>query len=592
MNSNQRLGMLRNRMAEYRLDGYIITNSDPHFSEYLPEHYKEIRWLTGFTGSNALVLVTNNEALMWTDGRYFIQAEKQLEGSEFKMVKMATKGYPNLFQAIKKLLPEGRRLGLDSNIVSQGTYEKIKKACDEKEIELVGEHDIISEIWSDRPEPEYEMPFIHDIKYAGKTPAEKLVDLRERMEKLKGDVTIITSLEDIAWLYNIRGFDVKNNPVVTSYGLISQSEAVLFIDYERLSIEMLEHLHSNGIDYLDYEEIFARVNNLKDQKIIIDKDNTSRRVYELIDDTNEIINHRNLTTDLKAIKNEVEIKNQKNAYIKDGVALTKFIYWLKHHEDLKSENEYTVGEKLEEFRRELEDYVMPSFDTISAYKENGALMHYKAEIDDNKTLDNEGFLLVDSGGQYYDGTTDTTRTIVLGDLTEEEKTDFTLVLKGHLDLFNTIFLEGATGHALDAITRRPIWKHLMDYKSGTGHGVGYFLGVHEGPQNISTVAKGVPLKPGMVVTIEPGIYKEGKHGIRTENVALVVDAGEGPDGNFYKFEAISFVPIDREAIIPELLNDEEIEVLNEYHKMVFEKLNKYLDEKETKWLKEVTEPIK
>lgn len=592
MNSNQRLGMLRNRMAEYRLDGYIVTNSDPHFSEYLPENYREIRWLTGFTGSNALVFVTNNEALMWTDGRYFIQAEKQLEGSEFQMVKMATKGHPNLFQAIKKLLPNGRRIGLDANIASQGTYERLKKVCDEKDIELVGEHDIISEIWTDRPEPEYEMPFIHDIKYAGKTPAEKLTDLREKMEKLGGDVTIITTLEDIAWLYNIRGFDVKNNPVVTSYALVTQSEAELFINYERLSIEMLEHLHSNGVDYQDYNEIFARVNNLKDKKVIIDKNNTSRKIYELIDDSNEIINHRNITTDLKAIKNEVEIKNQKWAYIKDGVALTKFIYWLKHHKDLKSENEYTVGEKLEEFRKELEDYVMPSFDTISAYKENGALMHYKAEKDDNKTLDNEGFLLVDSGGQYYDGTTDTTRTIVLGELTEEEKTDFTLVLKGHLDLFNTIFLEGATGHALDAITRRPIWKHLMDYKSGTGHGVGFFLGVHEGPHNISTGANGVALKPGMVVTIEPGIYKEGKHGIRTENVALVVDGGEAPDGTFYKFEPISFVPIDRDAIIPELLNDEEIEVLNEYHKMVYEKLNKYLDEKETKWLKEVTEPIK
>lgn len=591
MNSNEKLGKMRNRMAEYRLDGYIVTNADPHFSEYLPEHYKEIRWLTGFTGSNALVFITNNEALMWTDGRYFIQAEKQLKDTDFKMVKMATKGHPNLYQAIKKLLPEGRRIGLDPNIVSQGTFEKIKKTCDEKNIEIVEEYDIISEIWTDRKIEKQEMPFIHDIKYAGKTPKEKLEDLRKKMDKLNGDVTVISTLEDIAWLYNIRGFDVKNNPVVTSYALVSKDEAILFIDENRLSIEIVEHLQKNGVDYLDYSEIFAAVNNLKNKNIILDKNNTSRKVFKLIDDSNEIINHINLTTELKAVKNDVEIKNQKYAYIKDGVALTKFIYWLKHHENLREENEYTAGEKLEDYRKEQEDYVMPSFDTIAAYKENGALMHYKAEKDDNKDLDNEGFLLVDSGGQYLDGTTDTTRTIVLGDLSDEEKRDFTLVLKGHLKLLNTIFLEGATGHALDAICRRPIWKELMDFKSGTGHGVGYFLGVHEGPQNISTVAKGAKLEEGMVVTIEPGIYKEGKHGIRTENVALVVDAGEAPDGQFFKFDVISFVPIDREAIVVELLDEEELEVLNNYHKMVYENLKDKLSDKESQWLKEVTEPL-
>lgn len=577
-------------MAEYRLDGYIVGNSDPHFSEYLPMEYKEIQWLTGFTGSNALVFVTHNDAFLWTDGRYFVQAEKELAGSEFQMVKMATKGNPTLKELITKLLPEGRKIGINSINTSQDFFEDIKKTCDEKGIDIVEDYDLLSEIWQDRPREEMEFPFIHELKYAGLTTKEKIELVREKLKEKDGDVTIITTLEDVAWLFNIRGYDVKNNPVVTAYGLVDEKEAILFIEKERLSMELLEHLQENGVDYLGYDEIFAKVNILNNKRIYLDKKNTGRSVYKLIDESNKVIDGINITTELKAIKNHVEISNQKNAYIKDGVALTKFIYWLKNNANIEKETEYSVGEKLETFRRAQKEYKMPSFDTIAAYKENGAMMHYKAETN-SKNLQKESFLLVDSGGQYLDGTTDVTRTIAMGKLTDEEIRDFTLVLKGHLNLLNTIFLEGTTGHALDAISRRPIWANRMDYKSGTGHGVGYFLGVHEGPQNISRVFRNAELKPGMIVTVEPGIYKTGKYGIRTENVALVVEDEDTEDGQFFRFEILSYVPIDRDAIDSSLLNEEEKAVLNEYHKKVFDKLTRFLTREESQWLEEVTQPV-
>lgn len=591
MDVNQKLGMLRNLMAEYRLDAYVVSNSDPHFSEYLPDRYRQIKWLTNFSGSNALVLVTNDQALIWTDGRYFVQCQKEIAGSDFEMMKMATPGYPNIFKTIEKLLPEGRRLGVDRNILSQSDYESYEKICKTRGIDLVDDYDLITELWTDRPEIKKDPAFIHELKYTGLSAKEKINDLREKFDEEEVDGTIISSLADIAWLYNLRGSDIANNPVVTAYAYVDKKSAILFIEEEKLSMEVLDHLKENDIDYLKYSEVFAKANNLRNMTLALDKKTTARSIFKVLDPSVKVKDITDLTTMLKAIKNDVEIKNQKHAYIKDGVALTKFIYWLKHHENIESEDEYTVGEKLEEFRKAQDLYVEPSFSTISAYKENAAMMHYKAEKDSAKKLGKEGFLLVDSGGQYYDGTTDTTRTIVLGKLTDEEKKDFTLTLKGHMDLMTTIFLQGTTGFALDAICRRPLWQNKSDYKCGTGHGVGYFLGVHEGPQSISPRPGGAALEPGMVVTIEPGVYKEGKHGIRTENVVLVVEDGETLDGKFLKFECMSFVPIDLEAIDPSLLNDLDKKIINDYHKEVYEKISKYLTREESDWLKEVTKAI-
>ncbi|MDO5028628.1 MAG: aminopeptidase P family protein [Bacillota bacterium] len=591
MDANKKLGMLRNLMAEYRLDAYVVSNADPHFSEYLPERYRQIRWLTNFSGSNALVLVTNDQALLWTDGRYFVQAEKEIAGSEFKMMKMATPGYPNIYQMIGKLLPEGRRLGVDRAILSQADYEKYEEISNKNGIDLVDDHDLISEIWTDRPEITKNPAYVHDLKFAGKSAQEKIQELRDLLKEAGAQGTIISSLVDVAWLYNIRGTDIANNPVVTAYAYVDQTSANIFIDEEKLSLEILDHFKENGVDYLKYSEVFAKANNLRNMTLLLDKKTSARSIFKVLDDSVKVIDSIDLTTKLKAIKNDLEIKNQKHAYIKDGVALTKFIYWLKHHENIETEDEYTVGEKLEEFRKAQEYYVEPSFDTIAAYKENAAMMHYKASQAGAKKLAREGFLLVDSGGQYYDGTTDTTRTIALGDLSDEEKKDFTLTLKGHMDLMNTVFLQGTTGFALDAICRRPLWLNRSDYKSGTGHGVGFFLGVHEGPQSISPRPGGAALETSMVVTIEPGVYKEGKHGIRTENVAIVVEDEKNLDGQFLSFECMSFVPIDIDAIDPSLLNDQDKKYINDYHKAVYEKISDYLTREEAAWLKEVTRAI-
>lgn len=577
-------------MEEKNLDGYIVDSSDPHFSEYLPEQFKDRQWLTGFTGSNGIALVSKDAAYLWTDGRYFIQAENQLEGTGIELMKMATPGYPSLYEFVEKNFEKGSRLGVNPISTSVTSYKKLKEICERKEIILETEFDLLKDIWTDRPEAVNELAFVHGREYAGLSPEEKISIVRKRMKEDNIDVTIITALEDVAWLYNIRGFDIECNPYIISFALVDEENANIYVDFEKISIEMQEHFKSSDIETYKYEEISAAVNNLKNQNILINESKTSIALYNLIDSSNNIINSENIATIIKAEKNPVEIENQKWAYIKDGVALTKFIYWLKTQADIENETETTVAEKLESFRKEQDHYIMPSFGTISAYGSNAAMMHY-SDNGNGVNLERKGLYLVDSGGQYLDGTTDITRTIALGDLTEEEKRDFTLVLMGHMKLVGTKFLEGATGHSLDAICRRPLWNNLIDYKCGTGHGVGYFLGVHEGPQRISTVSGDAALRPGMIVTIEPGVYRAGKHGIRTENVVLVKEAGESFDGTFYEFDMLSYAPIDRDAINPELLDAETIKLLNDYHKDVFYNISPYLEKDEKEWLKEVTKEI-
>lgn len=590
MDTNQKIALLRTEMAKYRLDAYIINSADPHQSEYLPENYKERQWLTGFTGSQGTAVVTNDNALLWTDGRYFIQAEKQIENSEFKLMKMMTPGYPTISEYLTKALPTGKRVGINPKTTSEAAFEELKEKLEKVGVELVDEYDLLGEMWTDRPSTDKKTAYLHDVEFTGLSSKEKLEIVREKLREKGADATIFTTLDDICWLYNIRGFDIENNPVVTSYAIVDMEYAYLFIDFEKLSIEVNENLIENGVDTETYEAIYSHMNLFRGKKILLDKNKTSRELYRLIDARNEIINSTDITTELKAVKSEHEIKMQKNAYLKDGVALTKFIYWMKHTDE--EIDELIAADKLESFRKKEEHYVMPSFDTISAYGENAAMMHYRATADSFSRIQKKGLYLVDSGGQYLDGTTDITRTIALGKLTDEEKTDFTLVLKAHLDLLGTVFLEGTTGYALDIIARRPIWKHRMDYKSGTGHGVGFMLGVHEGPHRIAQKYNDVAMVEGMIVTIEPGIYKAGKHGIRTENVVVVKKDEDTTDGQFYRFEYLSLAPIDIDAINIEMLTEEEIELLNKYHRDVFLKLQPYMTMEEKAWLREVTNPIK
>lgn len=592
MNINERINNLRNLMKDRGITAYIIPTYDPHQSEYLADHYKTRAWISGFTGSAGTVIVTGKEAILWTDGRYFIQAEKQLAGSEVKLFKMGIPGFPTYIEWIKDNLKEGDSLGFDGKIFPQSDVKKLEKSMGGKNIKFIDEYDLVGEIWTDRPKVPKSKAFVHDVKYTGKTPREKIEEVRKEMDKKGAEYFLLGSLDDIAWVYNIRGRDVACNPVVISYALISQDKAWLFVDKEKIDESVESYLKENGIKVEDYEKVIDYVKNIeKKSKVFLDPARTNRWIYKAIPEDCKVIEGTNITTELKGIKNGVEIENQKNAYVKDGVAMVKFLYWLDENIGKTKITEISATEKLEEFRREQEGFIEPSFDTIAAYKENAAMMHYKADANSNYELKREKMFLVDSGGQYYDGTTDITRTIVLGEITEEEKRDFTLTLKGHINLINSIFLYGATGSNLDVLARYPLWQEGIDYKCGTGHGVGFLLNVHEGPHRISPMPNNVKLEKGMVVTIEPGVYRAGKHGIRIENVAVVEEDIETESGQFMRFETLSFCPIDLEGIDVELLTYKERKWLNDYHEEVYNKLSPYLNDKEKEWLRKETRNI-
>ncbi|MBU5428045.1 aminopeptidase P family protein [Tissierella pigra] len=592
MTINERLKELRKLMSEKGINAYIVNTGDPHQSEYVADYYKGRIWISGFTGSAGTVVITQDEAILWTDGRYFIQAEKELEGSEYKLFKMRIPGYPTYSQWLNEKLKDGDTLGFDGEVFSQSSVESLEKEFEGKDIKFIDEYDLVGEIWEDRPSIPKGEAFIHEVKYTGKTGKEKIEEVRKEMEKQNIDYVLIGSLDDIAWIYNIRGKDVLNNPVVISYGIISKDEAYLFVDKEKINSEVKTFLGENNVQIAAYEEIIDYIKSLdKNSKIYLDKNRINRWIYKSIPSECTIESGIDITTKLKGIKNPTEIENQKNAYIKDGVALVKFLYWLDKNVGSTYITEYSAQEKLLEFRKEQEGFIEPSFGSISAYKANAAMMHYSADEDSSSEIKKEGLYLIDSGGQYFDGTTDITRTAVMGPITEEEKRDFTLTLKAHINLGNARFLYGATGHSLDVLSRYPLWQEGIDYKCGTGHGVGFLLNVHEGPHGFAMVSNTVVLEKGMIITIEPGVYKEGSHGIRIENVVVVEEDIKTDSGQFMKFDTISFVPIDLEGIDVSLLSESERLWLNEYHKEVYNNLSSYLTEEEKAWLKEETKNI-
>ncbi len=592
MKIDQKIKSLRKVMKEKGIDAYIANTGDPHQSEYIAEHYKSRIWISGFTGSAGTVVITQDEAILWADGRYFIQAEDELKATEYKIMKMGIPGYPTYIQWLKNTLNKGDTLGFNGKVFAQSEVEKIKNKFKGKDIKINDQHDLFYEIWKDRPALPLKDAFIHELKYTGKTSEEKIEEVRNEMKKNAIDYTLIGSLDDIAWLYNIRGKDISHSPVVLSYGLISMNKAYLFVDSEKINKEVELFLKENKIEIKDYNEIIEYVEDIEDgSRILLDKERINRWIYKSIPSKTKIFNEMDITTKLKGRKNPTEIKNQKNAYIKDGLAITKFLYWLDQNMGEIEISEISAADKLLEFRKEQEGFIEPSFNTISAYKENAAMMHYAASEESNAILKKEGLYLVDSGGQYFDGTTDTTRTIALGKISEEEKRDFTLTLKGLINLGSARFLYGATGHSLDVLARYPLWQEGIDYKCGTGHGIGYLLNVHEGPHRIAPIVNKIVLEDGMVVSIEPGVYKSGSHGIRIENVVIVEKDIKTESGQFMKFETLSFVPIDLNAIDKNLLLENEIDWLNKYHEEVYEKLSIYLSEEEKSWLKEKTKEI-
>jgi len=592
MDVKKRIEKLRSLMKENKIDAYIIPSFDAHQSEYVADHWKSRQWISGFTGSAGTVVITLDDAGLWTDGRYYIQAEKQLEGSGIRLFKMADIGVPSYTEWLKNTLKKGSTVGFDGSVFSVDLFKGMEKSFKSKNIDKKIEKDLIDEIWEDRPEIPKELVFLHGIKYAGKSRVEKLNKVRANMSTKGANYYLLTSLDDIAWLLNIRGNDVPNNPVVISNVLVGEDKCYLFVDGSKVTNDIRLELENDGIEIKGYNEIHQILNQLSiDDSIIFDANKTSISMYNSINTDTTKLEEPNITTALKAIKNEVEIENLRNCQVSDGLAMVKFIKWLKESVTREKITEISAQEMLESFRRQQDLFVEPSFDTIAGYKDHAAMMHYKANKETQYTLKDEGFFLVDSGGQYFDGTTDTTRTIVLGKLTEEEKRDFTLVLKGHSALSSVKFLEGATGSSLDVLARQPIWEYGLDYKCGTGHGVGFFLNVHEGPQGFRKEPNSVKLEKGMVITNEPGIYKEGKHGVRTENIMLVVEEEKTEFGQFMSFEAITYCPIDLDAIDKDMLTDKEKQWLNDYHKMVYKRLSPYLDDEHKTWLKKETREI-
>ena len=592
MNIRDRVEKLRQLMKENQMDAYIIPSFDAHQSEYVAEHWKCRQWISGFTGSAGTVVITLEDAGLWTDGRYYIQAEKQLEDSGIRLFRMMDPGVPFYSEWLTDVLKEESIVGFDGNVFSINMVKKMEKDLKAKSIELKMNQDLIGDLWKDRPEIPKGPMFTHEVKYAGKSRVEKLNEVREEMKNKGANYYILTSLDDIAWLLNIRGADVPNNPVVIANVIVAEHKCYLFIDSCKVPHLVKLELETEGIELKANHEIQTFLENLSGgDAIILDTNKTNINLYNAINSNTKKIESPNITTNLKAIKNEVEIKNLKWCEIKDGLAMVKFIKWLKSAVDKEEITEITAEERLEDFRSGQEGFVGPSFDTIAGYKEHAAMMHYKANKYNQFTLKNEGLFLIDSGGQYYDGTTDITRTIVLGKLTDEQKRDFTLVLKGFIALSSVKYLYGATGSNLDVLARQPIWQYGMDYKCGTGHGVGFFLNVHEGPQSIRNDNNNVILEKSMIITNEPGIYLEGKYGIRIENMMLVVEDEKTEFGQFMKFEAITYCPIDLAGINKEMLTESEMKWLNNYHQEVYTKLVPYLNEEERVWLREETREI-
>lgn len=593
----ERLSALRSEMKKRRIDIYVVPTSDFHESEYVGAHFKARRFITGFTGSAGTAVITMTEAGLWTDGRYFVQAENQLKDSTVTLFRMGEEGVPEVDQFIKDKLPEGGCLGFDGRVINGAWGKRLQKIADEKNASMHVAEDLIDLIWADRPALPKEPLFLLEEKYTGKSTAEKIADLRAKMKDEGTDTHILTSLYDIAWLLNIRGGDIDSVPVVLSYLVLTEQDCIWFLQEEVIDGTIRSYLDVNRITVMPYDSIYEYVTKIaQDAAVLMNCATVNYRICSSLNPAVRVVDKPNPTELMKAIKNKTEVDNTRKAHIKDGVAFTKFMYWLKTNIGKIPMTEISASDYLEERRREQEHFIELSFDTICAYGENAAMMHYAATPESDAKLKPEGFLLVDSGGHYYEGTTDITRTMALGPVTDEMRLHFTTVCRSNLNLAHAKFLYGCTGQNLDILARGPLWEMGIDYKCGTGHGVGYVLNVHEGPNGIRW--RVVPerhdngvLEEGMITTDEPGVYLEGKYGIRTENELVCHKAEKNEYGQFMEFENITYAPIDLDAIDPEAMTGWERKLLNDYHKMVYHTISPYLTKEEQEWLKTYTRAI-
>ena len=599
MNQSELLKSLRKGMEEKQITAYYIPTDDFHGSEYVSDYFKCREFVSGFTGSAGAMVITGDFAGLWTDGRYFIQAEAQLQGSEITLMKMGEPDVPTVEGFLKENLQDGDCLGFDGRCVNGAFIRRLQEVFQDKKILMQGQYDLVGDIWKDRPTLVFHSVWELEAFQSGCERSAKLQDLKQKIREIGADAHILTSLEDIAWLLNLRGSDIHCNPVFLSYIYVSEVKTILFTG-ANLSSELQNHLEKDGVFCRGYDEIYPFIQKeIAGQKILLDEAVVNNRLLELIGENNVLINEKNPTTLMKAVKNPTEIANMRNAHIKDGVAVTKFIYRMKQYGKQLKEGtwkqepitEIKAAEILQNFRKEQKGFLGDSFDPIMAYGEHGAIVHYSADKESDAVIGTESFLLFDTGGHYQDGTTDITRTISLvpESLNEEQKKHYTLVLKAHLRLMNAKFPKGVCGGSLDAIAREPLWAEGLDFNHGTGHGVGYILSVHEGPQAIRTYrgrgnADTTSIVPGMITSNEPGLYFEGKYGIRLENLIECIEKEKG----FYGFCPLTFVPFDREAIEPKLLNDEEKCILNFYHEEVCSKIGMYLNDEERVWLEKET----
>ena len=593
-NIPERIAALREAMKQHKIDAYIIPTSDPHMSEYPADCWKYREWISGFTGSAGTVIITADKAGLWTDSRYFLQASTQLEGTGIELFKMMLPETPTIPEFLTHELKEGQTVGLNGETYSLADARSLEKALAEKEIKLNTNASLIDPIWKERPAipeaPMFEMP----VELSGKSTEDKLIDINKMLHKAGADCTILSALDEVAWTFNIRGTDVAYNPVVISYAFVSEKESVLFVNPKKIPAEIAEHLKKEGVTLADYGMLATFLSRLPERtRVFIDSKRTNVAIYNALPKSSILIEGISPANHLKSIKNETEIKGFRNAVLKDGIAMTKFYFWLeKMLKAGEKVTELSAAAKLTALRSEQPQYVMDSFASISSYGPHGAVVHYSPTPETDTELKTDSLYLLDSGAQYLDGTTDITRTIALCDEPSEQmKKDFTRALKGTIGIAKCKFPAGIRGCLIDAFARKALWDAGINYLHGTCHGIGHCLNVHEGPQSIRMEENPVILEPGMVMSDEPAMYRPGEYGIRTENMILIREDSETEFGKFLGFETLTLCYIDTKLVIPSMLSVREHAWLNKYHQMVYDLVSPHLNEEEKAWLKEKTAEI-
>lgn len=595
MDMKERIAMLREQMKEKGVDVYIVPTADFHQSEYVGEHFKARKFITGFSGSAGTAVFTATEARLWVDGRYFIQAAAQIAGTTIEMMKMGEPGVPTIDEYLKEAIPENGTLGFDGRVVAMGAGLRYEKIVKEKHGKIVYEHDLIDAIWKDRPELSKEPVFALEEKYTGETIASKLRRIREYMKESEATVHVLTTLDDICWTLNIRGNDIEFFPLVLAYAIITMDKMHLYIEKEKLNDEIQAYFAENGIVIHPYNNIYEDIKSYgAGETLLIDPARLNYALYGNISADAKKVEKQNPEELFKGIKNPVEIENIRKAQIKDSVAHVRFMKWVKENVEKMTITEMSAAEKLDEFREEMGNFIRPSFEPISSYGEHAALCHYTSSPETDVELKEGNVFLTDTGAGFYEGSTDITRTYALGEIPDIMKEHFTLVVMCNLSLASAKFVKGCTGSNLDPFARKPLWDRGLDFNHGTGHGVGYLLNIHEGPENIGWRSRGsniVELQEGMIFTDEPGMYIEGSHGVRLENELLVREGEKNEYGQFMYLEPLTYVPFDLDALNVEMLSEEYKKLLNEYHQTVYEKVSPYLEEDEKVWLQKYTREI-